>query len=301
MKKTLFELYNIEFISLIKKSDNAFIVETKNDKYVLKYIDKALESIFIRLFYAASNYFVLPIKSKNNKYIEYYNSSYFALFPYYEDDLLSSKDMRLSIYIKGIGELHNNSTYQIVMEDSYFADSLSYLDEKISLIEEELLTRIRVEEKSEYHSPSSWYFLNNYLHFKNALKEATIFYNKLEEAYKNEKDLSLSLTYQNFNFDHIIIKHSKIISIDKMVLAPSIFDLYDLFLNFSLESISLKKYIEEYIKIHPLKDYEKYWLCALLFIPIIKRKNNELEEIKELKNTLKYIKNAEEISLILNG
>ena len=296
MKKALLDLYDIELISLIKKSDKAYIIETKYDKYVLKYLSSSLENIFVRLNLANSTYFSLPIKSKNKKYVDYYLNQYFAIFPYFEDEQIYSKDVRLSIYIKAIAELHNNSSYPIRIQDGYFKESLTYIDDTISKIEEELLTRIKRIEKEEYHSPSDWYFLENYIHFKNALKEASIHMDKLEEEYKKEDNLTLTLTYQNFDFSHILIKSSKIISLDKMVLAPSIIDLYDLFINFNSEALTLVPYFKEYIEIHPLKQFELEWLFSLLFIPHFDRKNNELDEIKSLMNTLKYIKIAEEIA-----
>ena len=55
------------------------------------------------------------------------------------------------------------------------------------------------------------------------------------------------------------------------------------------ENISIKPYLNEYININPLKNYELNWLFALLFIPYIKYNNNQIDNIDSLMNSLKYL------------
>lgn len=295
MKDALIDLYGIDLISIIRKSDNVYQINTKNGKYILKYVSQSLENIYHRLNISKNEYFNIPIISKNNKYVEYFNDKYIALFPFLEDDYLLTKDVRLSFYIKAIGTLHSSSKYPIKIQDGYFKESLAYLQEQIDKKEHEILTRISRIEKEDYHSPTDWYFLLNYPHFNASIKSALLHLDRFEEEYQNENDLSLSLTYQNFDFSHILIKSSKIVSLEKMVLAPSIFDLYDLIINLRSDTISIVPYIKEYLEINPLKQFELEWLFALLFIPSFERKNNEIDEIESLMETLRYIKITEEI------
>ncbi len=296
MKKTLDELYKIEMLSIIRKSNNVYQINTKNGKYILKYVSQTLENIYHRLSLCNDSYFNIPILSKNNKYVEFFNNKYFTISHYYEDEFILTKDVRLSFFMKAIADLHIKSKYPIKLQDGYFNESLTYLQDQIDKIEHEIITRISRIEKETYHSPADWYFLLNYPHFISSIKEASIHLDRFEEEYKKEKDLNLCLTYQNFDFSHILIKSSKIISLEKMILAPSIFDLYNVIINLRSDTLSLIPYIKEYLEINKLKQFEFEWLFTLLFIPSFERKNNEIDEIESLMDTLKYIKISEELA-----
>lgn len=296
MKKTLDKLYKIEMLSIIRKSNNVYQLNTKNGKYILKYVSPTLENIYHRLALCNNKYFNIPILSKNNKYVEYFDNKYFTISNYYEDEFLLTKDVRLSFFIKAIASLHKESKYPIKLQDGYFNESVNYLKEQIEKIEHEVITRISRVEKEIYHSPSDWYFILNYPHFISSIKEANIHLDRFEEEYKKEKDLNLCLTYQNFDFSHILIKSSKIISLEKMILAPSIFDLYNVIINLRSDTLLITSYIKEYLEINNLKQFELEWLFTLLFIPSFDRKDNEINEIESLMDTLKYIKISEELA-----
>ena len=70
----------------------------------------------------------------------------------------------------------------------------------------------------------------------------------------------------------------------------------DLYKNSFDLKIDLSYLIEQYLQIHPLEEYEKNWLLAFLFIPLIERKENDLEDIESLNKTLALIKLTEEIA-----
>ena len=136
----------------------------------------------------------------------------------------------------------------------------------------------------------------NYPILFNALKEADKYITLLEEEWKEGNNIHLSLTYQNFSYDHILIKNRKIVSLDKMALAPSIYDLVFLFHKSIDLKIDLSYLIDQYLEIHKLESYEQNWLLAFLFIPQLERKESEIEDITCLYRTLSLLKVANEIS-----
>lgn len=297
MKKELEELYKLEITSLIKLTNKTYKVITSREEYILKEHDSLnLESIFARIRILNIDTFVLPLRSIDEHYIVEIEDKYYGLYPYYEDEEELAKDIRLSFYIKSIATLHNNSTYPLQVNDGFFEESIAYLDTKISSIKQEILTRIERVEKENYHSPSDWYFLMNYYKIYNAVKEADRYVTLLEEEWKNSSNIHLSLTYQNFSYDHILVRNRKIISLDKMNIAPTIYDLVDLF-NKSIDlKIDVSYLISDYLEIHKLETYEINWLLAFIFIPKIERKEDDIEDIKSLYKTLTFIKIAEQIA-----
>lgn len=297
MKKEIEEKYNIEIVSLIKNNDRVYRISTSREEYILKEQNSLnLESIFARLRILNIDEFVLPIRDNNDHFITEIEDKYYALFPYYEDEEELAKDIRLNFYIKTIASLHDSSSYPLKVNDGFFEESISFLDLKVSLAKQEILTRIERVEKENYHSPSDWYFLMNYPILFNALKEADKYITLLEEEWKEGNNIHLSLTYQNFSYDHILIKNRKIVSLDKMALAPSIYDLVFLFHKSIDLKIDLSYLIDQYLEIHKLESYEQNWLLAFLFIPQLERKESEIEDITSLYRTLSLLKVANEIS-----
>lgn len=297
MKKEIEEKYNIEIVSLIKNNDRVYRISTSREEYILKEQNSLnLESIFARLRILNIDEFVLPIRDNNDHFITEIEDKYYALFPYYEDEEELAKDIRLNFYIKTIASLHDSSSYPLKVNDGFFEESISFLDLKVSLAKQEILTRIERVEKENYHSPSDWYFLMNYPILFNALKEADKYITLLEEEWKEGNNIHLSLTYQNFSYDHILIKNRKIVSLEKMALAPSIYDLVFLFHKSIDLKIDLSYLMDQYLEIHKLESYEQNWLLAFLFIPQLERKESEIEDITSLYRTLSLLKVANEIS-----
>lgn len=297
MKKELEELYNIEIVSIIKLTQKTYKIITSREEFVLKeHENTALESIYSRLRIINLDLFVLPLKSTKEHYIVDINDKYYSLSLYYEDEEILAKDIRLSFYIKSLATLHDSSSYPLKVNDGFFEESIAYLDAQVSKVKQELLTRIERVEHESYHSPSDWYFLMNYPILFNAVKEADRYISLLEEDWKSSSNIHLSLTYQNFNYDHILVKNRKIISLDKMALAPSIYDLVDLYNKAYELKIDLSYLIDQYLEIHKLENYEQNWLLAFLFIPRLERSENDLEDIQNLYKTLSMIKISEEIA-----
>lgn len=301
MKELIESKYNLRINAIIKLTNRTYKLMTEDGPYLLKYHeDQSLESIFTRLSMLNNDVFLLPIRSYNGNFLENFENLTFAIYPFLKDEVMLNKDIRLHFYVKAIANLHLWSHYSLKVSDGFFNESLDYLERQCDEVESTIKTRMERVEKEEYHSPSDWYFIMNYDHFKKALDETRRRIDNLEEAWKNEKNINLSLTYQNFDYSHILVKQNKIVSLDKMALAPAIYDLRQLFNEAYISRIDIASLIKEYIDINPLQRYEKEWLLAFLFIPMISYDKDYLKDISNQFKVLAHLQNVEAFATLLS-
>ncbi len=301
MINLIYEKYNIKIDSILKISTKVYKVYSKDRQYIFKYHpSSSLEVIFSRLNMLNLDIFLIPIRSIYGKYIESDGNYFFSLTPYIEDEEHLNKDIRLHFYMKALGYLHHNSLYEVKVSDGFFEESLNYLDNLIVDTKTLLTSRIERIEKEAYHKPSDWYFINVYDHLLKALLEANRRLDILEDMWKKAGTIRLSLTYQNFNYDHIIVKYGKIVSLDKMAIAPSIYDLKSLFEEAYKTKIDIASLFKEYLSIHNLENYEKEWLLTFLFIPDIKFYNDDIKDLESLFSAIEYLTVVEEFASNLN-
>lgn len=300
MKQFIEAKYNLHVESIIKLTVKAYKIYCVEGIYILKYHDNPSEAImFSRLNMLNLDLFLIPIQSKYDNYIENYENLYFSITPFIQDEAQLHQDIRLHFYVKALAYLHHSSSYEVKVSDGFFDESLNYLEQQIQTVKKELQSRMERVERSDYHTPSDWYFLMNYDHFMKSLLEAGRRVDNLEDEWKRLGAIRLSLTYQNFAYEHVIVKHQKIISLDKMAIAPSIYDLKSLFEVAYSSRIDIASLMKEYFAIHPLENYEKEWLLAFLFIPKIERKANDIEDIESIFQSLAYLHTVEEFATSL--
>lgn len=301
MKELIESKYNLKVNAIIKLTNKTYKLLTEEGNYLLKYHqDQSLESIFTRLSMLNNEVFLLPIRSYNGNFLENYENLTFAIYPFLKDEVMLNKDIRLHFYVKAIAHLHLWSHYSVKVSDGFFNESLDYLERACDEVEAIINSRIERVEKEEYHSPSDWYFIMNYDHFKKALDEARRRIDNLEEAWTSEKNLNLSLTYQNFDYSHILVKQNRIVSLDKMALAPAIYDLRQLFNEAYISRIDISSLIKEYMDINPLQKYEKEWLLAFLFIPSVTYDKDDLTDINNQFKVLAKLQSVEAFASLLS-
>ncbi len=306
MKNAIYELYNIQISILIKLSDHVYKVKSiDNEEYILKYIKDYdnLEATYSRLAILNISSFLIPIQNVYGQYISNKDEAYFQLSKYYNDELIQAKDMRLKFYLKELSFLHNKSQYYMKVNDGFFEETYDYVIDNLEKAKQELNDILFRIEALDYKSPSSWLLLMNNQLFFQAIDEAKKHIEKFLDLSKELKQLRVSLIYQNFDYQHIILKSNKIISTEKMCIAPPIYDLKYLF-DYSFNgSIDLSGFIKEYLDNFTLLEYEKEWLLGLLFIPSFNFKAlegyKELEAIVAITRSIQHFKNAFELEKLL--
>ena len=290
MFKFIKNKYNIDDLAEIKLSNNVTKINSKDNTYIVKkVISDDLETLFTRLYLSHVDNFNLPLRGNNNKYVQIENDSYYILYKYYHDEKILGYDLKLSFYVKKIAELHKKTYININSNDNYLESILNYLDDKIKELSSILNSRMEVEERKDYHSSNNWYFLLHYQKMMNSLMEASNHVLNLENEVKNQKNMRLCLTYQNFDFEHILLKQEKIISIENIGFNLASLDIYNLISKLNINYLNVAPYINEYLKINPLNNYEKEYLMAMLYIFDYHRYNDIQEDLNHLIKINSYL------------
>lgn len=290
MFKFIKNKYNIDDLAEIKLSNNVTKINSKDNTYIVKkVISDDLETLFTRLYLSHVDNFNLPLRGNNNKYVQIENDSYYILYKYYHDEKILGYDLKLSFYVKKIAELHKKTYININSNDNYLESILNYLDDKIKELSSILNSRMEVEERKDYHSSNNWYFLLHFQKMMNALMEASNHVLNLENEVKNQKNMRLCLTYQNFDFEHILLKQEKIISIENIGFNLASLDIYNLISKLNINYLNVTPYINEYLKINPLNNYEKEYLMAMLYIFDYHRYNDIQEDLNHLIKINSYL------------
>lgn len=301
MKESIKELYNIEVLTFIKISDKVYKIKTNDKDYALKYIDKVyLDSIIEKLKIIKMNTFVYPIKNIYNQYVSNIEEINFMLLPWVEEDVITIKDLKLKFFLENLASLHNKSFYTAKVNEGFFYETYDFIANKIDKTEEYLEEYMGKIERLDYKSPSQWLFILNYPVYAESISKANKYLESYKEKCKNKTSVRLSFVYNNFDYKHISLKEEKILGIENIEVASPVYDVYYTFISLNEISVDIKMYYEEYFKKFILDDYEKDWLLSLLYIPRIENlTNNEINNIKEVVNSLNYIKNSEDIARII--
>ncbi|MBQ9730941.1 MAG: hypothetical protein IJV94_02285 [Bacilli bacterium] len=306
MKNIINELYNIKISILIRLSTHVYKIKTEdNEEYILKYLndDENLEGIYSRLSILNISSFLIPIQNIYGQYISNDNEKYFQISHYYNDELIQAKDMRLKFFMKELALLHSKSQYYMKVNDGFFEETYDYVINVLEKSKQDLNDILFKIEALDYKSPSAWLLLMNNQLFFNAIDEAKKHIEKFIDLSKELKQLRVALVYQNFDYQHIILKSNKIIGTEKLCIAPPIYDLKYLF-DYSFNgSIDLSGFIKIYLDSFSLLEYEKEWLLGLLFIPSFNFKAlegyKELEAIVAITRSIQHFNNAFELSKLL--
>jgi len=301
MNEILKNLYNLDVIGIIKITSKLYRIKTKDNKYYgFKHIDSDNESIFAHLCILNLSSFCLPIKNNEGTYISKVNDDYFYLLDWYEDEMVLAKEIRLKFYIEELIKLHQNSAYEIKINNGYFEEIFIELEKMIDEEENDINQYLINIEKLEYKSPSEWMFLLNNNRFRNAIEDSKEHLKKFKELIKNLDTMRVSLNYLNFEFSNILVKDKKILGIEKMRIAPIVYDIKDLFDKSYNLSIDIIMYMKIYLKDITLLDYEKEWLLTMISIPFIDyNPKYEIDQIINLSKTIYRLNRANDLKKIL--
>jgi hypothetical protein len=244
--------------------------------------------------------FLIPYLNKNGSYITKINDDNFYLSEWYDDEPILVKEIRMKFFIEEIIKLHEKSLFNLKLNKGHFEDIFIDLERIINEEKNDLEYYLSQIEKKEYKSPSEWLFLLNNNRFKEVLNKTRNYLKLFKESIKELSEFRLCLNYLNFDFNNIIIKHKKIIGIEKIKKGSLVNDLFDIFDKSFSNSVDVTIYIKNYFNEIKLLDYEKYWLLILIFIPQIEYSNNdEITKIIDITKIIYKINVSESIEKIL--
>ena len=299
MKEKIEELYSIHITKEEKLSDKVTKIYDNEKKFVLKEHETNLNNIYTRLYMSRVDYFLLPLKSINNIYVEEIDDKFYSLSVFEEDEQAKIDDIRLRFYILSLASLHQNSTYPIKGNDGYIDQLISFLEDNIEKNIVTLNTRMERIEHQDYHAPGEWFFYDNFSSIMEGYNLAKAHLQEVEELFKKVSSYSLCLTYQNYDISHIIINKGKIISLDKMNIAPSCYDISDFILKTYKDNVDFSSLIKEYLNNYKMNEEDKHLLLVLIISPLIEFTNDDLEDFEMIYDKLKLIDVVKEVEKLI--
>lgn len=262
---------DIKPLKYIKKN-NIYIVETKDNKYVIKKSNKDLYEYLI-----SRDYHYIPKIKYLDKYIIYE----------YEDDLDIPKEEKILDIVYLVSLLHKKTCYykNITQNDikEIYEDILGNIN-FLKVYYDVLMTSI---ETKEIMNPAEYYLARN----------ISLIYNMLDRCYKNINDwykkneqltsMRYTMNHNNLKLNHLINHH--LISFEKATNNLPIYDLY----KFYKETYNITDWYDIYLnynKEFKLTDYEQSLLFILLLIPNkIEFKNNEYDNTLMVSDEIEYL------------
>ena len=268
--------YNIKPKKYIKIK-NTILIETSEQKYIIKRKSKNNEYIYNYLKNRSFNYIPKRITRENDEYE----------ISQYIDSFDIPKEQKIIDLVDLISLLHNKTThYKETSENDY---EEIYNDIKNNIIHlygyyNDLMTII---ESKIYMSPCEYLLARNIsiiFSTLNFLEEET---NKWYKIVKGKTKQRLVVLHNNLELDHFISNEKNyLISWDKSKIGIPIFDIYKLYLRHGLE-FDFSEILKRYEKNYPLHEEERKLLFILILLPQkIEFNNNEFENTKETRRKL---------------
>ncbi len=304
MKEVIKEYYNLEVQIIIKLSPTVYRLKCHNGEYIFKYLENnEVESAYARLSMLNVTSFVYPLKNIYGNFISECADGYFEITPYYQDEMIAAKDLRLRHFLIRLASLHQQTQYQMRVNEGFFSESYDFIDDQLEIAKRGLNDYLLKVEALDYKSPSQWLLLLNNQLFYKAINDAKEHLDKFKELTKELPQLRVSLIYQNFDYSHILLKQDKIIGTQRLAIAPPIYDLKHLFDYSYIGALDITSFLKEYMSKFLLLEYEKEWLMALLLIPnfnfTILNSCKDIDAIVNITRSISHFKNANEMQKLL--
>ncbi|MBM6965078.1 hypothetical protein [Massilimicrobiota timonensis] len=291
MKYVILKNYDLHVIGEIKLSSHVFKLKCHEGYFVVKITSqKSLQNMYDLVETLNLSCFVHIIPNLHHEYLTIYQHQYLYLMPFIESGPQHLKEMKIQFYFETLAYLHEHSFYDMKVNQQYFhtleKDILKVINERFQYYEK----MIESYENEVYRSPSQWMLVMNYYRIYEALALAKQYLSQYMNCIQECHSIRICLTYKNFDYQHISLKHKCLISLDYMEMDLPIYDIFDMYqkipdILFDLDCLS-----QSYLKKFELRKEEKLLLCCLMnIVPIIQFEHDEIDNIIKLSRLLYYL------------
>ena len=291
MKDVILKNYDLHVIGEIKLSSHVFKLKCHEGYFVVKITSqKSLQNMYDLVETLNLSCFVHIIPNLHHEYLTIYQHQYLYLMPFIESGSQHLKEMKIQFYFETLAYLHEHSFYDMKVNQQYFhtleKDVLKVINERFQYYEK----MIESYENEVYRSPSQWMLVMNYYRIYDALALAKQYLSQYMNCIQECHSIRICLTYKNFDYQHISLKHKCLISLDYMEMDLPIYDIFDMYqkipdILFDLDCLS-----QSYLKKFELRKEEKLLLCCLMnIVPLIQFEHDEIDNIIKLSRLLYYL------------
>ena len=272
--KEINDLLNNLNIKPIKyqKNNSIYIIDTKDNKYVIKKTNKDIYNYLIN-----RNYNILPKIIYLDDYIIYE----------YEDEFISPNEEKILDIIYLVSLLHKKTAYQKNITENDIKQIYEDIVGNINFLKiyyDVLMTNI---ESKEIMNPAEYYLARNISLILLSLDKTL---KNINDWYKNNKaktSIRYTMNHNNLNTNHIINNH--LISFEHAKENLPIYDLYALYKH-TYNKTNWYDLYTKYNKEFKLEEDEEILFLTLILIPSkIEFKQNEFENTLIVQEEIEYL------------
>ena len=271
MRETLLNFYGIQAVGFIKVTEYVYKVKAMDRFYALKFTaTRNMDIAFEHIRSLHLKCFVDIIKNCNGSATTAFGNYYFYVMPWLENDQIIMKEIKLKTYLEYLSYIHNESFFQYNVSQNYFNQQMQDITKVIEEREQYYLSLMDNYEKMYQRTPSGWIFVLNYYRIREFLHRARMYLEKYNDYILDNDSVRLSVIYNNFNYQHILMGEQKLIAIDKMEINICIYDIYSMYqkvpeLLFDLDGIAT--YYLNNVELLP--EEKRLLSCLLCIVPYI--------------------------------
>lgn len=276
--RNLFDENNIvtKKITLI---NNVRIVETENEKIVIKKRNADLEEIF--------NY----LKSRSFEYIPeiIYRTENYDIYKYINDTYLEKEEKMLDI-IKIVTLLHSKTTFYKEIDDNTYKELYEKITERIEYLYNYYNDIADIIENYDYMSPSNYLFIRNISKLFASLDYSKYQLNNWYNIIEEKKRIRVVNIHNNLSLDHYLLDDRPyLISWGSSKRDLPIYDLITLYKKYYKE-LDFCDLFRIYESNYPLLNEEKNLLFCLLTVPDkLDFNDTEFNCCKKVKKFYEYL------------
>lgn len=276
--RNLFDENNIitKKITLI---NNVRIVETENEKLVIKKRNSDLEEIF--------NY----LKSRSFEYIPeiIYRTENYDIYKYINDTYLEKEEKMFDI-IKIVTLLHSKTTFYKEIDDDTYKELYEKITERIDYLYNYYNDIADIIENYDYMSPSNYLFIRNISKLFASLDYSKYQLNNWYNIIEEKKRIRVVNIHNNLSLEHYLLEDRPyLISWDSSKRDLPIYDLITLYKKYYKE-LDFCDLFRIYESNYPLLNEEKNLLFCLLTVPDkLDFNDTEFNCCKKVKKFYEYL------------
>lgn len=269
-----------------KKMGKAMIIETKDNKYVLKEKTNNID-MYDYLNTRSFNYYPKVITDRTDEFE----------ITLYEEDINMPLEQKVFDMISLVSLLHYKTSYFKDIDNDDYRKIYEDLSNNILYLYSYYNDLITIIESKVFMSPSEYLLARNITKIFRRLDILNHDVNYWFDIVKNKEKVRQVVLHNNLELSHYIKNANNfLINWDKSKVGIPIFDLYKFYLrNNDYDFLDI---LNVYEKNYPLLLEEKELLFILIKMPLILDfNNNEYENTKSVRNLIDYIDKTDKLVL----
>ena len=288
MNKELRELFDKNNIITrkITLKNNVRIIDSGENKFVIKRRDKDLEELYKYLKSRSFDFFPEIIEKTDN----------YDIYRYVEDTSISKEEKALDI-IKITTLLHSKTTFYKDIDDDTYKELYENTIERIEYLMNYYSDMVEIIESEVYMSPSHYYFIRNISKVFASLDYCKYHIEKWYKIIEDKKRIRVSQIHNNLSLDHYLVNNDRpyLISWRKSIRDIPIYDLINLYKKY-YKDLDFFELIRKYEMNYPMLPEEKELFFVLISIPEkLDFRDNEFNMCRKIQKFYDYLLTSEKL------